>query len=92
MRVLLISYDLRGRDETSEDYKKLIEKIKSYGGWAKPHYSLWALATTKSVATVRDELLPFIDKNDRLLVIEAGKNAAWFGLPDDVSNWLKQNL
>lgn len=28
MPVVIISYDLIGRDETSDDYKRLIEKIK----------------------------------------------------------------
>jgi len=92
MRVVLISYDLIGRDETSDDYKRLIEKIKSYGGWAKIHYSFWALQTSLSTKQLRDELAAYVDKNDRLIVIEAGRNAAWRNLANDVSDWLKNSL
>lgn len=92
MTTFLISYDLRGKDETSEDYKRLIDKIKSYSSWARPTYSDWFIVTEKSAESVRDEVKGFIDSNDRLLVTKASAPGAWVGLPDEVSTWLKNNL
>jgi hypothetical protein len=89
----LVSYDLRGTDDTSENYKKLIAKIKSYSSWAKITYSDWMVVTTKKAADVRDELWTYMHKDDRLLVAKVGAPAAWKGtIPDDVSDWMKKNL
>ncbi len=92
MATYLVSYDLRGTDETSDDYKRLIEKIKSYGTWARPTYSDWMIVTTKTTDRVRDELWAFMDSNDRLLVVTANAPASWVGIPQDVSDWMKANL
>jgi hypothetical protein len=88
---LWISYDLRGKDEKSEDYEKLIEQIKTHP-WAHPTYSDWIVETTKTPEQVRDELVGFIDKDDRLLVATVKAPAAWRGLPKDVSDWIMENL
>jgi hypothetical protein len=93
MATFLVTYDLRGTDETSDDYKRLIEKIKSYSTWARPTYSDWIVVTTKSAAQVRDELWAYMDSNDRLLVAAIGAPAAWNGsIANDVSDWMKTNL
>jgi hypothetical protein len=66
----LITYDLVGTDETSEDYKRLIEEIKSYSDYVKLQKSVWAVESFLSAAEIFDYLEPFIDSDDRLLVIE----------------------
>jgi hypothetical protein len=92
MATYLVSYDLRGTDETSDDYKRLIEKIKSYS-WAKVTYSDWMIVTTKTTTQIRDELWAYMDKNDRLLVATVNAPASWAGtIPEDVSDWMKANL
>jgi hypothetical protein len=92
MSVLLISYDL-GSSETSNDYQDLIKKIKSYGGYAKPEYSLWLITTDKLTSTVRDELKQYMDKNDKLLVMRVtGDGWASFNLSDSVVEWMKDNI
>jgi hypothetical protein len=89
----LVTYDLRGTDETSDDYKRLIAKIKSYSTWAKVTYSDWMVVTTKTASQVRDELWVFMDRNDRLFVASVGAPAAWNGtIPQNVSDWMKTNL
>ena len=93
MAIYLVTYDLRGTNETSEDYKRLIEKIKSYSSWARPTYSDWLIETTKTASQVRDELWSFMDSTDRLLVLTARAPAAWNGsIPEDVSTWMKDKL
>lgn len=92
MKTLLISYDL-GVPETSEDYKKLIDYIKSYGTRAKPLYSVWLIKTNKTCSQVRDEIRDKTDSNDKTLVIDV-TTADWAsrGLGKDVTEWMKKNL
>lgn len=92
MKTLLISYDLRV-PETSEDYKKLIKYIKSFGTWAKPLYSVWLVKTDKTCAMVRDEIKKETDSNDRTLVIEVtGADWATTNVDKEVTDWMKKNL
>jgi hypothetical protein len=54
MQSILITYDLVGTDETSADYKRLIDHIKNdYSNWAKIALSTWVVRTTLSAAQVR---------------------------------------
>ena len=91
MKTLLISYDLRV-PETSEDYKKLIKYIKSFGTWAKPLYSVWLVKTDKACAMVRDEIKKETDSNDRTLVMEVGTDRATTSVDKEVTDWMKKNL
>lgn len=86
-----ISYDLIGADETSADYKKLISKIESLGGAKKVEYSMWVSATLMTPEEVRDALKPYMDANDKLIVMERVGGSAWRNLPSDVSQWLKDH-
>jgi hypothetical protein len=92
MSVLLIAYDL-GSPETSADYEDLITKIKSYGSYRKVQYSLWLIRTDKLTGTVRDELKPYLDSNDKLLVMRVtGVGWASRNLPSSVTDWMKENI
>jgi hypothetical protein len=92
MSVLMVSYDL-GVPETSDTYKRFIQAIKNLGtNWAKPLKSQFFITTDLSVPAVRDALLPLMDQNDRLLVIEVTRNWATRGVPSDVTEWLKLHL
>lgn len=92
MNSILISYDLNGL-ETSEAYKKLIARIKEYPNWVKPLESFWIVKTKTSASAVRDTLLPLIDNNDELLTINVtARDWASYGLPTQVTDWLKANM
>jgi hypothetical protein len=86
-----ISYDLIGKDESSEDYKKLIAKIKTLGNTKKIEYSLWVSDTTLSPEEVRDLLRSSLDADDTLIVMKRVGGSAWRNLPADVSQWLKDH-
>lgn len=91
MNTLLISYDL-GVPETSDDYKTVIDYIKSHN-WAKPLQSLWLIKTNKESATVRDELESITDTNDRILVVDiTGDGWATARVPAEVTEWMKNNV
>ena len=92
MNTYLVSYDL-GLPETYNDYKILIEYIKSYSRWAKPLQSVWFIKTEKNVAQVRDEIKALVDSNDKILVINVTqKGWGTFHVSKDVTDWMKNNL
>ncbi len=91
MNTLLISYDL-GWPETSIDYKKLIDYIKTFS-YKKPLESFWFISTNKSSSDIRDELQKILDNNDKLLVMKVNWNWwASYNISRDVTDWMKENI
>lgn len=64
----LIDYDLR---ETGQNYEGLITAIKELEH-RKICKSSWAIRTSKPASEIRNQLKPYIDKNDILFVAEIG--------------------
>jgi len=87
-RSLIVSYDLRGRDETSRDYADLIEAIRSYGYYAKLMLSTWVVVTDRSAESVQNHLWQYMDSNDRLFVGPLGKPASWRNLIAE-NDWMQ---
>ena len=88
MSVKIISYDL-GSPESSDDYKDLIEYVKSLGSWVKPLYSFWLVDTDKTCSTIRDGAKQYLDSNDKLFVAEwSVDDWAIYRLPK-TAEWLK---
>lgn len=88
MSTYLITYDLRS---PGRDYSALYERIKTYGTWIHVVESVWEVNTTQSAAAVRDNLTAVMDSNDRIFVTVVGPEAAWRGLTESASDWLKKN-
>jgi hypothetical protein len=86
-----ISYDLIGTGETSADYGRLISQIELLGAAKKVEYSLWVSDTSMSPEDVRDTLTPYMDENDRLVVMRRVGGSAWRNLSPDVTKWLKEH-
>jgi 5'-3' exonuclease len=92
MRSILISYDLIGTDETSEDYRRLIDHIKTgYSNWAKVLYSAFVVRTTLTPEQVRDNVEGYIDGGDRVFVCELTGVAAWRNAMCS-NDWLQKHL
>ncbi len=92
MNTLLVGYDL---NKTGQNYKELIEFLKSDVNWWRHLDSTWLIKTEKSAKTLRDEIVVagYVDANDELLVIDVTSDAAaWHGFNDKGSKWLKDNL
>lgn len=96
MHRYLVTYDLVGTSETSEDYRRLIAKIESFpGGWCKVQKSVFLVKSeATSAKTVADELWKFMDNNDRLFVIEVTHNYAEVNsiCEQNGENWLERTL
>lgn len=84
----LISYDLVA---PNRNYTDLYEAIKGYGFWGRLTESTWAIISSKTAVEIRNDLLSHIDKNDRLIVVQSGRSAAWTKVMASDS-WVKQYI
>jgi len=74
MKNYIITYDL---NKEGQDYTTLINIIKTYYH-KHPLYSVWFIKSDKTSAEITNELLKYIDQNDRLFVSEITNNRNWF--------------
>lgn len=84
----IISYDLTS---PGRNYDDLYKAIKSYPYWGKLTESTWAIVTSQTYVQIRDNLKVHIDENDKLIVIQSGRVAAWTKILAS-DNWAKTNL
>lgn len=84
---LLISYDLH---EPGKSYDRVIDKIKTLGGWAKIHFSYWYVDSTLTAAQAASAVWSVMDANDSVFVVDATNNvAAWNNVNPDVEKYIK---
>lgn len=74
MHCYIVSYDLC---QPGRDYASLYEALKHFPNWGKLTESTWAILSENSCVEIRDYLMKFIDSNDRIIVVQSGKHAAW---------------
>lgn len=87
IRTLCVNYDL---NRPGQDYAALIAKIKAYPAWWHCLKSTWIIKAPLSHVQVRDQLMPFIDANDPLLVVDITADPmAWSGFDQKCAEWLK---
>jgi hypothetical protein len=76
-----VSYDLI---TPGKDYKRLYDRLAALGA-RRVLLSQWMLKSTMSATQLRDDLQLYIDRNDRLLVINVSTGAmAWTTLESDI--------
>lgn len=83
MAILVVSYDLK---KPGKNYQPVWDYLKKFT-YCKPLESFWLLQTTKSVTTVRDELKPLVDANDRVFVCRMATKA-WASHNGVCGSWL----
>ncbi|PWC48170.1 hypothetical protein TSA6c_17240 [Azospirillum sp. TSA6c] len=86
---LFVSYDLINQ----KNYPAVEKAIKECGTAVRVLLSVWYIKSDDTHIAVRDHIQKAMDKDDRLLVINAG-DAAWInvlpGASEDIlSNWSK---
>lgn len=84
-----ISYDL---NRPGKDYSGLYEAIKKLGSWCHPVDSTWYIDSNPTAEGIRNTLKAVMDESDSLVVTVACAPGAWFGLDNNVSEWLKNHL
>lgn len=88
-RAYIITYELH---RPGQNYEELLRRIKSYGTWARLGGSEYIIVSTQTAVQIRDYLNGAIDDNDSLFVGTLIAPAAWHGMTEEVSNWIRNNL
>lgn len=91
MSMLLIGYDLR---KSGQNYGPLIDRIKQHESWWHDLDSTWFIITDLSAKQVADDLLTYMDANDKLLVLDVSDShiASVRGLSPEGEQWFRDNL
>jgi len=87
-KIYIVTYDL---SNPGRNYESLLKKIKTFSAWARLGGSAYLLITEQTSVQLRDFLTPALDINDKLYVGRLSNEAAWQGLGEGVSNWIKNN-
>ena len=85
----IITYDL---SSPGQNYESILKTIKQNYAWARLGGSAYIVLSSKTAFQIRDEIMAFMDRNDQLFVGVINAPAGWYGLGDEVSDWLKNNL
>lgn len=89
MPPFIVTYDLV-KEESSADYKPLIDDLKSRGAH-KYQLSCWLVNIDATAAAVYDHYNKMIDDNDKLLVAELTRNHKQAGNFKGTNDWIKNN-
>lgn len=84
----IVIYEIK---TVSKDYTAFYNALKSYAHWGKITGSSWAVVSELSSVAIRNNLSQYLDKGDRIMVIQSGLHAAWLNAIAS-NEWLKQNL
>ncbi|HZF54476.1 MAG TPA: hypothetical protein VE093_37775 [Polyangiaceae bacterium] len=90
MSVFLITYDKSAGD----NYQPLYDAIhKLANGYWHDLDSTWLIVSNQSALAIANALYPHIDANDKLLVVEITRQAAWAGkFNPSAKAWLNNHL
>lgn len=92
MKKVLFTYDLN-RDQHTDKWERVKEAIvKTFPTHWRRLTTTWIVETDWSAAQVRDWLAPMLDSDDELLVVVLTGEAAWSGIDERGSEWLKKVL
>jgi hypothetical protein len=88
--VHILTYDLTSPNDTSEDYQRVIEGLKSgYPTWCHLEKSVWLLQTDQSASEVRDSVKRLFNSSDVLFVARLSGNWGSVNLGSKRNEWLK---
>lgn len=70
---------------------KLIRTIKKEENWARISKNSFIIYTLEKAVSIRDRLLNLLYQGDCIYVSKLSTPAAWYGLDNEVSNWIRSN-
>ena len=88
MAALLVTYDL---NSPGQKHAKVLEKVKSFGGWARLSESSYAITTFLTPNQVYSQFESLLDSNDYIWIVSLKKPYSGFG-SKKVIDWLDTNL
>lgn len=86
--VYVVSYDLR---KPGKDYIGLTEQLKASPRWWHYLASTWLIFTSESATQLYNRLAPHLDRDDIILIIEAGNHIGGW-LPQKAWDWIKNEI
>ncbi len=90
MATFLIGYDL---NQPGTKYAGLIHNIESHFPTRWHHLdSTWLVKSDLTAKEIRDLLKPYIDGNDKLLVVKLTGTGAWAGYSEKDPSWINDNF
>ncbi|TFL17079.1 trehalase-like domain-containing protein [Jannaschia formosa] len=94
MAVFMIDFDLIREGENYWEKNALFHRRvkQAFPTWWKHLDSTFLVETSWNALQVRDYLLPVLDDNDKLLVAKLSGEAAWSGISETGSDWLRRTL
>jgi hypothetical protein len=84
-----VTYDL---SKPLREYPALLEYLSSFNTWTRVLDSMWFIRTRKSEEKVRDELMRFLDKNDKVVVLDVTDDCWAANFTSDSTNWMYSNM
>lgn len=91
MKNYLITYDLVGGN-SFYSYENLRKAIKNSGYWAKPLQSVFIIKSNSSALDIANVLKQYLDANDKLLVIELGRDWGSINMSQEVIDWFRNGF
>ncbi len=85
MSIFLVTYDLKS---PGQNYAQLINHIEQNYTYCKDLESVYLINSSYGATKIRDDLIRFIDTNDKLLV--AKLNGEWASYKFGCGNWLNR--
>lgn len=86
----VVGYDLREPNDTEENYKLVIDAIKTlFDSWCHIEKSVWLVDSSSESSVIRDTLKDYMHTGDLLFV--ARLSGAWgsWNFGEDRNSWLK---
>lgn len=86
--VYVVSYDLR---KPGQEYKNLFDELQASTSWWHFLDSTWLIATPESANELYNRLRTHLDRDDSILVIQAGADRQGW-LPKKAWEWIDREL
>lgn len=89
MTSYVVAYDLV-KESSSHDYGPLTKELERLGGH-RTQYSLWLVNVANTAKELHDHIRGYLDKNDRLWVLELTKSHYYSKAMAGTNDWIAKN-
>jgi hypothetical protein len=64
----------------------------NFDSWVEPMPGTWIVEGALAAEQIENALAPLLAAGDRLLIVKAGTEAVWRGVPAEAARWLTANF
>ncbi|HXN18471.1 MAG TPA: hypothetical protein VN875_09090 [Candidatus Binatus sp.] len=87
--VHIVAYDLRQPNDTEENYRTIIDAIKTnFNSWCHIEQSVWLIDAPTEAIAVRNLLKDYLHQSDVLFVARLTGNWGSWNFGDERNKWL----